>query len=421
MRTKTRKVTDKRLAANRAAAQKSTGPKSAEGKQRAAFNSFEHGAFASEPHILQQALERAGGAGELDALRQSLAADWRPQSAQQRLLVDDLAWLYWLRDRTRLALLERQARHRATAELERDQRRFDARHRPLAVDHDDFYPDGCALLPSSQEKIDTMSGFLDEISLLITQGHWSDRPPKGHAYAVPALLVFLYGQTPATGRGKKLKDLWNSCTIPAGPDYVPSTKTVKPLPDDPRIAVMQALIDEERAALVEEAELARRACEIEVEQPEDPAWPVLQPLDETWKETVGRLEKLDRQINAKIRLLLRLEQRAASASPESVPSQSQPVEASLDPASAPPNRDVGPGFTPAITPDDSNPDRVNPGPTALAPDESNPAVGAHRKNHGTNPNDSDAPLESTNAEPPEAAPVEVNEAPSTEELVPASA
>src|SRR5487761_1060472 len=195
METKTRKVTEKRRAANRAAAQKSTGPKTDEGKQRAACNSFEHGAFASEPHILDQAVARAGGdAGEMD----------------------------WLRHRTRLALVERQARHLSVAELQRDQRRFQAQHRPPAVEYNDYYPDGCALLPASQDKIDTMTQFLDELSLLITQGYWAEKTPKGHAYAPPTLLGFLYGQSPGTARGKRLRALWYSCAIEVGPGYVPT-------------------------------------------------------------------------------------------------------------------------------------------------------------------------------------------------------
>ncbi|MGH9454041.1 MAG: hypothetical protein ACRD2O_08745 [Terriglobia bacterium] len=123
-RTDTRTVTAKRRAANQAAAQKSTGPQTPEGKQRAAFNSFQHGAFAAQDHILQTALAQSGSdPAEFDARRDELAADWQPAGAQQRLLVDDLAWLYWLRDQSRLALVEGQARRLPRLQLERDQRR----------------------------------------------------------------------------------------------------------------------------------------------------------------------------------------------------------------------------------------------------------------------------------------------------------
>src|SRR5579885_125439 len=125
-----RQVTEKRLAANRAAARKSTGPRTAQGKQRSAFNSFQHGGFTRHEHLWRQALERSGDDPHaLDRLRPPLLAAWQPATAQQQLLIDDLAWLYWLRDRTRLAFLQLQARRLPQAQLDRDRRRFEARHR----------------------------------------------------------------------------------------------------------------------------------------------------------------------------------------------------------------------------------------------------------------------------------------------------
>ncbi len=57
-----RTITAKRRAANQAAARKSTGPKTEEGKQRAAFNSFQHGAFATESHIREAAAKNGSSA-----------------------------------------------------------------------------------------------------------------------------------------------------------------------------------------------------------------------------------------------------------------------------------------------------------------------------------------------------------------------
>src|SRR5579883_441813 len=116
-----RQVTEKRLAANRAAARKSTGPRTAQGKQRSAFNSFQHGGFTRHEHLWRQALERSGDDPHaLDRLRQPLLADWQPATAQQQLRIDDLASPYWLRDRTRRSFPRRLARRRPQAQLDRD-------------------------------------------------------------------------------------------------------------------------------------------------------------------------------------------------------------------------------------------------------------------------------------------------------------
>src|SRR5579875_3760720 len=271
-----RQVTEKRLAANRAAARKSTGPRTAQGKQRSAFNSFQHGGFTRHEHLWRQALERSGDDPHaLDRLRQPLLADWQPATAQQQLLIDDLAWLYWLRDRTRLAFLQLQARRLPQAQLDRDRRRFEARHR------------------APRE-------LLHHLHDHASRAQWSDRD-EGRAYP-QGLLRFLYGQNPSTARGRQLHDLWKQCEQTSAPA------------DDPTAAQILALLTAERGALDEEEALFQRQQQMELDPPDNP----LDPLSETWQQMLQQLERLDRQINAKIRLLLRLEQRPA-ASPAASP------------------------------------------------------------------------------------------------------
>src|SRR5579885_3619100 len=172
-----RQVTEKRLAANRAAARKSTGPRTAQGKQRSAFNSFQHGGFTRHEHLWRQALERSGDDPHaLDRLRQPLLADWQPATAQQQLLIDDLAWLYWLRDRT---------------------------------------PHGCVSLPPSLDKFRTLHEFLHHLHDYASRAQWSDRD-EGRAYP-QGLLRFLYGQNPSTARGRQLHDLWKQCEQTSAP------------------------------------------------------------------------------------------------------------------------------------------------------------------------------------------------------------
>ncbi|MGH9401984.1 MAG: hypothetical protein ACRD2P_07760, partial [Terriglobia bacterium] len=111
-----RTVTEKRRAANQAAALKSTGPKTPEGKQRAAFNSFQHGAFAAEDYILREALGRSGyDAAEFDGRRQELLDDWQPGGAQQRLDYD--GFLYVCQQARRKLGLRKPKRERKVPQL----------------------------------------------------------------------------------------------------------------------------------------------------------------------------------------------------------------------------------------------------------------------------------------------------------------
>jgi hypothetical protein len=68
-----------------------------------------------------------------------------------------------------------------------------------------------------------------------------------------------------------------------------------------------------RAAVEEEGELLRRQRELD---DQDDGSIAFGPLDETWQKLALGLERLNRQINAKVRLLLRLQQRAAKEGTE---------------------------------------------------------------------------------------------------------
>src|SRR5579885_2541610 len=250
-----RQVTEKRLAANRAAARKSTGPRTAQGKQRSAFNSFQHGGFTRHEHLWRQALERSGDDPHaLDRLRQPLLADWQPATAQQQLLIDDLAWLYWLRDRTRLAFLQLQARRLPQAQLDRDRRRFEARHRAPAPPPRHRSPPGPPPPPPPPPPYPPPPQILPPPPA--SRAQWSDRD-EGRAYP-QGLLRFLYGQNPSTARGRQLHDLWKQCEQTSAPA------------DDPKAAQILALLAAEREALDEEEALFQRQQQMELDPPDNP-------------------------------------------------------------------------------------------------------------------------------------------------------
>ena len=82
-------VTEKMIEANRRNAQKSTGPKTAEGKAVVARNALKHGLAAKELVIPG---ERKA---DLVALRDGLFADLRPVGELEILLVDRIALAMW--------------------------------------------------------------------------------------------------------------------------------------------------------------------------------------------------------------------------------------------------------------------------------------------------------------------------------------
>ena len=80
---------DKRAEANRLNAQKSTGPRTAEGKARSSMNAVKHGLAA------QTALLPGEDPAELEALAQSLAAEFRPLGALGAILLQRVVSIAW--------------------------------------------------------------------------------------------------------------------------------------------------------------------------------------------------------------------------------------------------------------------------------------------------------------------------------------
>ena len=84
-----------RAAANRANAQKSTGPKSEQGKTVSSQNAFKHGIYSKAVIIPGE------DPAKFEALRADLAAEHRPVGVTEEILVDEIAQHYWRMKRYR--------------------------------------------------------------------------------------------------------------------------------------------------------------------------------------------------------------------------------------------------------------------------------------------------------------------------------
>ena len=85
---KTRKVTPRMAEANRKNAQKSTGPRTPEGKQRVAYNALQHGFYAKPS--LRFMLATGEDPMELEQILTGLVESLHPFTPAQQMLVEDL-------------------------------------------------------------------------------------------------------------------------------------------------------------------------------------------------------------------------------------------------------------------------------------------------------------------------------------------
>jgi len=111
-----RKMSDRWLAANRENAQKSTGPRTPEGKARCAKNPCKHGILAKQVVV---AHVDGADAIEFEQLLESLHNQFQPHDAIEHVLVDRVASCYW-----RLRRAQRYEAGALNDALEQDQ--FDA-------------------------------------------------------------------------------------------------------------------------------------------------------------------------------------------------------------------------------------------------------------------------------------------------------
>jgi hypothetical protein len=92
VRSKSKKT---RAAVNRANAQKSSGPKTEQGKAVSSQNSFKHGLYSKAVIIPGE------DPAKFEALRADLAAEHRPIGLTEEMLVDEVAQHYWRMKRFR--------------------------------------------------------------------------------------------------------------------------------------------------------------------------------------------------------------------------------------------------------------------------------------------------------------------------------
>ncbi|HUY29252.1 MAG TPA: hypothetical protein VMV27_17715 [Candidatus Binataceae bacterium] len=86
-------ISERRLAANRANAQLSTGPRTARGKARSAQNALKHGMLARG--LVIPKLEGRDAARRFDAMMRALVADLAPAGALEMLMVQEIGVCSW--------------------------------------------------------------------------------------------------------------------------------------------------------------------------------------------------------------------------------------------------------------------------------------------------------------------------------------
>ena len=86
-------LSPRKLAAQRANAMKSTGPRTDEGIAASRLNALKHGFFARD--VVNSELDGSARAEEFNSLLDALLKEFQPESARERILIDEVAACCW--------------------------------------------------------------------------------------------------------------------------------------------------------------------------------------------------------------------------------------------------------------------------------------------------------------------------------------
>src|SRR5208337_1709023 len=315
---KSPELTPALLAAARQNAQHSTGPRSAAAKENSKLNGLKHGAYVSDENMRQSMLALGEDPQEFEDLKQQLMSAFGPGDALWEKQIEDLAWLYCRRERVERAQagLKRRAlqaiddwQHCRQQEMARVT--FDAsQHGVLEVDLSRSADRGVELRK-------TLS-YLELVREEVKQRTF--RPRQA------GVLESLYQDMRGWRQGmifRLLRRFINAPRLAAqqadeeGRELLRAIGADTELPGEPEYQELLRLLEEEIASIREEFEYAEKENEERVAIERDAC---LAPEGETWKMMLRQEAALDRSIDRKVRILLRLRKESANL-PSAPPGQ----------------------------------------------------------------------------------------------------
>ena len=301
---KSPQLTPALLAAARRNARHSTGPRSPSAKQNSKLNALKHGAYVSDQNQRQAMLALGEDPEQFQTLAEELRSAFGPGDALWEKQIEDLAWLYWRRDRLERAQagLKRRAlqgindwQHRRQQEMARVT--FDAsQHEMLDVELSGSTDRGVTLrrmlsfLELVREEVNQSTFRIRQYAVLesLYRGMvgWRQALMFGllHRFSDP---LYLEAQQADEKERQHLRKI--------GFAYEP--------PGEPERQELLRLLEEEIAGVREEFEYAEKANEERAEIERDAC---LAPEGETWSMLLRQEGALDRSIDRKVRILLRL-------------------------------------------------------------------------------------------------------------------
>lgn len=198
-----RPLSRQQLKQRRAAARKSTGPRTLAGKARASKNHFIHGRSAgkTESHLMAlraSMLELGEDPEEFSRLHEGIVASFRPSNRAQEALAREIAWLHWERQRLERAQAALFARRIQELEIQRQRKSLEISQKISAQIPAAQMDIGYLWAEESPEKFQKLLELLDHLKQFVDAGVFT---------GAEAYIDWIYGPV-STARGAMIKVLF---------------------------------------------------------------------------------------------------------------------------------------------------------------------------------------------------------------------
>ncbi len=295
-------LTPELLAAKRSNARRSTGPRTPAGKQNSKMNALKHGLYAAPENERQTMLALGEDPEEFEYLKKELMLSYGPGEILWQKQIDDLARLYWRRQRqeraqegvmrrARLAVEERQHGRR----LEMAEATFDAAQ---SQDLDTERPAPSDPGVRLRWRLSWLKVIGEQVKQRVFEPGQASRiesdDPKQQGWRQARLAKLLRLASESAQGGAPGEEREESRSI---------QNEARQNPNEAQYQELLRLLEEEIAWVQEEFEYAEKLNEDKVAIERDAC---LAPAGEEWKMMLRREETLDRSIDRKVRILLQI-------------------------------------------------------------------------------------------------------------------
>jgi hypothetical protein len=299
------------LAAARHNAQRSAGPRSATAKQNSKLNALKHGERASPENHYQVMLALGEDPEAFENLKQELMTSFGPGDALWEKQIDDLARLYWRRQRLERAQSGLMRRALLAVEERQHRRQQEIAGVTFAASQADILEVSMSGSADPDVRLRKLLSFLEVVreqarqrtfrarQLGVLEPLYRDR--LGWRQGRLLQLLSLFNDSFGLGADQQDPELEEMERKQCGP---------REEAGEPQYQELLRLLDEEIASVQEEFQHAERVNQEKAAIERDAC---LAPVGEEWRMMLGREAALDRSIDRKIRILLSLRKEFATS------------------------------------------------------------------------------------------------------------